>query len=96
MTAPREEVIAKLATRAAVKIGALEKLLSVSELEAIIGIERSTIFRWYKAGKFPAPSHLMGKRVWPVSEIETWVAENLVRPAQSNPNVAPAGASAAA
>tara|TARA_B110001450_G_scaffold8599_1_gene8620 strand:- start:50 stop:265 length:216 start_codon:yes stop_codon:yes gene_type:complete len=50
--------------------------LKRQELEAKFDISKATIYRWTKAGKFPAAIHL-GKNMvrWKSSEIEAWIVE---------------------
>ena len=50
--------------------------LKRQELEARFDISKATIYRWTKAGKFPAAIHL-GKNMvrWKSSEIEAWIVE---------------------
>ena len=71
--------------------------IGIKDLELRTGVDRSTLWRWYKAGKLPAPHYLGDKRVWFLSEIEAWEAEQMARPASArrgaqNLNHAPAGA----
>ena len=50
--------------------------LKRQELEAKFDISKATIYRWTKAGKFPAAIHLGENMVrWKSSEIEAWIAE---------------------
>lgn len=55
--------------------------IGISELEARTGVERSTLYRWYKAGKLPAPHYLGERRVWFVAEIEAWEARRMAEQA---------------
>ncbi|MCE8520825.1 AlpA family transcriptional regulator [Ruegeria pomeroyi] len=50
------------------------KILRRPEVEARLGLSRSTIYDWMKEGKFPAPIAL-GKRMvgWRESDIEAWL-----------------------
>ena len=53
-----------------------EIYLKRQELEAKFTISRATIYRWMKAGTFPAAIHLGANMIrWKQSDIETWVAE---------------------
>ena len=50
--------------------------LKRQQLEAKFDISKATIYRWTKAGKFPAAIHLGANMVrWKSSEIEAWIAE---------------------
>lgn len=53
--------------------------LGVKELEQRGFGDRSTIYRRYKRGEFPAPQYLGNKRVWRASDIERWQREQLSR-----------------
>ncbi|MHB8876153.1 MAG: helix-turn-helix transcriptional regulator [Myxococcaceae bacterium] len=73
--------------------------LGVRELETRLGIDRSTIWRWYKAGKFPEPHYLGDRRLWLLSEIEAFEAERMARPPEArhqNLSATPAGEDSAA
>lgn len=51
------------------------KLLSYSEITALTGRNRRTVWAWVKAGKFPQPIKMNGRAIgWPVSAYESWVA----------------------
>ena len=46
------------------------------QLEKLFKVSPSTIYRWIKEGKFPAPIHLGAHMVrWKVSDIEAWILE---------------------
>lgn len=58
-----------------------ERLLKRQEVEDIVGLGRSTIYRRMAAGDFPKPLDLGGNCVrWRASEIDAWIS-NLGRPA---------------
>jgi prophage regulatory protein len=50
------------------------QILRRKDVEATVGLSRSTIYHLIRKGLFPAPIKL-GKRAvgWKVSDIETWV-----------------------
>lgn len=53
-----------------------EAYLKRQELEAKFTVSRATIYRWTKAGTFPAAIHLGANMVrWKASDIEAWIAE---------------------
>lgn len=52
-----------------------DRRLTIAAVEARTGRERSTISRWCKAGRFPRPSYIMGRRCWRESEIVAWEAQ---------------------
>ena len=53
-----------------------ERILSWAQLRPLIGnASRSTVWRWIKAGKFPAAVRMGSARVgWRASEIAEWQA----------------------
>lgn len=51
--------------------------IGISALEERLATERSTIWRWYRAGRFPAPHYLGTRRCWWVHEVEAWEAERM-------------------
>ena len=54
-------------------------ILRRKDVEALVGLSRSTIYYLISQGLFPAPIKL-GKRAvgWKVSDIETWVNDREV------------------
>ena len=65
--------------------GKITKLvrLGIADLEQRLNVDRSTIFRWYKTGRFPEPTYLDDRRVWPLDAVLAWEAERLARPASA-------------
>lgn len=61
--------------------------LGVRDLEARLGIDRSTIWRWYRAGKFPAPHYISERRSWWLHEIEAWEQVRLATPRSGATNL---------
>jgi predicted DNA-binding transcriptional regulator AlpA len=55
--------------------------LGISALERRLGVDRSTIWRWYTATppKFPAPEFIGERRVWRLDVIEAWEQAQLAR-----------------
>ena len=43
---------------------------------AMVGVCRTTLHHWVKAGRFPAPRRLAGNRTvfWNAEEVEAWLA----------------------
>jgi len=53
-----------------------ETYLKRQELEAKFQVSRATIYRWTKAGCFPAAIHLGDNMVrWKLSDIDNWIAK---------------------
>jgi predicted DNA-binding transcriptional regulator AlpA len=57
--------------------------VGIAELEQRLGRDRVTIWRWYRAGKFPAPHYLGERRCWFAHELEAWEAAEMARPAEA-------------
>jgi len=55
----------------------IEEFLPWPEVHRLTGGKpRSTVWRWQKAGRFPAPVHIGPNSVaWRRSEIEAWAAD---------------------
>ena len=72
-TSPARE--RETARRAVAKAAAVDPLLTRREVEAEVGLSRSTIYRMIEAGTFPPPRRISAGTVrWPRSEIEKWKA----------------------
>ena len=57
----------------------LERLIGRKEVLILIGISNATLWRWIKAGRFPAPMKIGKKKVaWRSSVLATWVAQRSV------------------
>lgn len=56
-----------------IRLGSMDQRLSTRDVVLIVGVNRSTIFRWTKAGRFPQ-KHKSGG--WLRSDIEKWLAEH--------------------
>lgn len=55
--------------------------LGIAALEERLGTERTTIWRWYSAGTFPAPHHLGRRRFWWLADVLAWEAKEMARAA---------------
>jgi prophage regulatory protein len=56
---------------------ALERLIGRKEVLILIGISNATLWRWIKAGRFPAPMKIGKKKVaWRSSVLATWIAQH--------------------
>jgi prophage regulatory protein len=57
-------------------VNAMPTILRRKQVEARVGLSRSTIYDRIKAGSFPAPFSLGAKAVgWLQSEIELWITQ---------------------
>jgi len=54
--------------------------LGISEIEARTGRDKTTIWRWYRAQKFPSPHFIGERRMWFLHEVEAWEREQMARP----------------
>ena len=57
------------------RILALDQRMSTAEVLRVVGVNRSTLFRWIQKGSFPR-KHASGG--WLRSDIELWLAEKIV------------------
>lgn len=57
----------------------LEALLGISDVEAAVNRNRTTLWRWVRAGKFPAPGYVGNRRVWRESVVRGWLEAELAR-----------------
>ncbi|MGO4684567.1 helix-turn-helix transcriptional regulator [Hyphomicrobium sp. 2TAF46] len=58
---------------------ALERLIGRKEVLILIGISNATLWRWIKAGRFPAPLKIGKKKVaWRSSVLASWIAQRSV------------------
>lgn len=53
----------------------MTQLLRTRDVMQMLGVGRTTIYRWMEAGKFPAPVKIgmRGDNRWRLSEIEAWI-----------------------
>ena len=55
-----------------------ERLLRLPDVEALVGLRKSSIYDAVKRGDFPAPVKLSRRAVcWPASAIDAWIAERI-------------------
>lgn len=57
--------------------------LGIAEIEARLCVNRSTIWRWYRVGRFPEPEYVSDRRTWRLDVIEAWEAAQIARPAEA-------------
>jgi predicted DNA-binding transcriptional regulator AlpA len=60
------------------------RILSVTETAAVLGVTRSTLWRYIRAGHFPPPIQVgpsvHGKRGWPSFMVESWLQSRPTMP----------------
>ena len=52
------------------------RFLRLRDVLQLVGVSRATLYRWVKAGLFPAPRPLTSTGsivAWPSTEIENWI-----------------------
>lgn len=59
------------------RLAGMDARMSTSDVVRIVGVNRSTLFRWCKKGLFP-PKHISGG--WLRSDVEKWFAAKAVQP----------------
>ncbi|MCH1926394.1 AlpA family phage regulatory protein [Shewanella sp. C32] len=53
------------------------RLVRKPELEQLLGIKRTTLWRWIKSGKFPKPTLVQsGRSYWRFEDIHNWLAKS--------------------
>lgn len=56
--------------------GSVDRFLTKSDLRRITGLSDATIWREYRAGRFPRPHQLTKKRIgWLEGEVQAWIRE---------------------
>ena len=58
------------------------RLLGIAQVTRRLGVEKTSIWRWTKAGKFPQPIYVSEHRKWWLHDIEAW---ERIDPAESRP-----------
>lgn len=55
----------------------LDPLLKRPQVEQLVGLKKSAIYNHIRAGTFPEPIHLRGKRTarWRASSIRAWIED---------------------
>jgi prophage regulatory protein len=62
---------------------AREALLRLPQVESLVGLKRSSIYRRIAAGDFPKPISLGGRAVaFPASQVQQWIADRIAGAAQ--------------
>src|SRR6202043_2423885 len=60
------------AARKPERLAPLDQRMSTAEVLRVVGVNRSTLFRWTKKGRFPGKH---GSGGWLRSDVERWLAE---------------------
>lgn len=58
------------------RFAGMDARMSTSDVVRVVGVNRSTLFRWCKKGLFP-PKHISGG--WLRSDVEKWFAAKAIR-----------------
>lgn len=51
----------------------VERLLTLSAVEEMVGFKKIRIYDLMKIGEFPKNKNIKGKSVWLLSEIQNWI-----------------------
>lgn len=54
-----------------------ETYLGIAKVEERYDVDRTTVWRWCRAGTFPRPLYLSGLRRWRLSDLEAWERDRL-------------------
>jgi predicted DNA-binding transcriptional regulator AlpA len=54
--------------------------IGIAELETRLGVNRATVYRWYRAGSFPKPHFIGNRRAWWLHEVAAWEDSRVGRP----------------
>ncbi len=53
------------------------RLLRMPQVLDRVGLKKTVIYEWIKAGTFPKPIKLGSASVWPESDVDNWIAEQV-------------------
>lgn len=57
-----------------------ERLLRLNEVEAMVGLRKSSIYDAMRRGEFPQPVKLSRRAVcWPLSSVQSWIAGRIAQ-----------------
>ena len=52
----------------------MERMLKVKDVASLVGCKESSVYRWIKEGRIPAPIKLNGKTMmWTQEQIQLWI-----------------------
>ncbi len=71
--APKGAAVSTMKRLLDIRLGSMDQRLSTRDVVLVVGVNRSTIFRWTKIGRFPQ-RHKSGG--WLRSDVERWLAEH--------------------
>lgn len=55
-----------------------ERLLRLPDVEALVGLRKSSIYDAVKRGDFPAPVKISRRAVcWPASAVDAWITQRI-------------------
>jgi predicted DNA-binding transcriptional regulator AlpA len=63
----------------------VDRRIGIGEVERITGRHRTTVWRWMRAGTFPAAAYIAGRRAWWLSAVREWETGQLARPPPGMP-----------
>ncbi len=69
---PKIAALARAVASLAVQSPPVVRRLGIAEVEARVGVDRSTLYRWYQSSRFPRPFYSGSLRTWSESDIFTW------------------------
>ena len=55
----------------------LEELAPLNRVMAMTGCSRTRVYGLIKEGAFPAPLKLWGRSLWVVSEVQSWIHQQI-------------------
>jgi prophage regulatory protein len=55
-----------------------DQLLRLPQVEALVGLRKSSIYDAVKQGRFPPPVKISRRAIcWPASQVQAWIAERI-------------------
>ena len=65
-----------------------DHLLRIDEAAEYLGVNVQTLRLWKRTGRGPRYVKIARRLVYPIAEIEAWIARSMVDPAERNGNAA--------